>query len=175
MRKQFLSIAVLLSTATSAWAADPCTNIPDAARAYLKAHPDWKILRTSDLIDDDKQLWRHYHKAVCPGLAEVDLDGSGKRYIGLALIRTTKSAQEERVIIVRAARDKLETWTIYSEFKAPPYTVIWRVSPGTTWEWDQPNRKIRIPNDSLVAATLESAAQQFYLKNGKLVYVQTSD
>ena len=175
MRKLFLSFAAFLAAAPSALGADPCTSIPDVARDYLKAHPEWSILKTSNLIDDDKQLWRQYHKAVCPGLAEVDLDGSGKRFIGLALIRTTKSAQEERVIIVRTAHGKLETRTIYSDFKVPPYTVIWRAPPGVTWEWDQPDRKIHLPYDSLIAETLESAAQQFYLKNGKLVYVQTSD
>jgi len=132
-------------------------------------------LRLADLIDDDKPFWKQYHKRQCPGMAEVDFDGSRNKYVGLALIRSEGDKTSERVVAVRINVGGLESRTIYDDFKAPPYTVVFQVGPGITWEWDQPNKKIRIPHDSLVAATIEAAAQQFYLKDGKFRYVQTSD
>jgi len=166
---------MLLMAGTPAIAEDSCANVPDIAKAYLNAHPGWRILRVADLYSDDQHLWRQYHKGKCPGLAEVDLDGSGTMFVGLALIRPDKSAAQERIVVVRAGPKEIETQTLYRDFEVTTHTVIWRAPPGITWQWDEPNKKIRIANDSLIVETMESSAQQFYLKNGKLAYIQTSD
>lgn len=170
IRRVIPGLAVLVLAVTPALGADPCAKVPAAARAYLNAHPGWNILRLADLDADDQSLWRQYRKGSCPGLAEVDLDGSGNKFVGLALIRKGATGTE-RIVVVRAG---VASHTLYDNFVGR-YSVIWRAAPGITWEWDDRKHKIHIPHDSLVVETIEAGAQQFYLKDGGYHYVQTSD
>jgi hypothetical protein len=172
MRK-FLSMLILAGVvAAPSLAADPCGRLPDVARQYLKAHPGWRVLTLADLYQDDKALWSEYHQGSCPGMAELDFDGSGKKHVALALMRGSGEKAVERIILVRPKSGGLDERTLISDFDA--YNVIWRLGPGVAQEWDS-DKKVSIRHDSLVVEHLESATQQWYWKNGKFHYVQTSD
>ncbi len=172
MRELIGSILLLAAFGAPSLAVDGCETPPAAARMYLDAHPGWRILRLTDLIPEDQSLWSDYHKGKCPGMAEIDFDGTGRKHVALALLSRIKGQDVERIVVVRSSDHGLEQHTIYREF--PAYVVIWRVGPGTAQEWDTP-KKIRVRHDSLIVERLESATQQYYWANGKFRYVQTSD
>jgi hypothetical protein len=172
MRILFKPLLLCLALSAPALAADPCSNPPDVARVYLAAHSGWHILSSNDLYPDDRVLWAQYRKGLCPGMTEVDFDGSGRKHVALALLRHSSGRDLETIVLLRAGKHGLEEHVIYTDF--PAYCVIWRTGPGTAQEWDSP-KKIRIRHDSLVVEHLESASQQFYWANGKFRYVQTSD
>ncbi len=171
MRTIFLAVAFvgLMGTAS---AADPCEALSDAARSYLKANPNWTVLRLADLYADDRSLWSQYHKGICPGFAEVDFEGNGRKWTALALMRHGDKEDLERIILVRSGESGLQIHTIDPDFVA--YCVIWKRPPETVQEWDT-GKKTRIENESLIVERLESATQQYYWENGEFRYVQTSD
>ncbi len=173
MRPIVRSLFCFMMLGATASTADPCANPPAAAIAYLKAHPGWKILSAADLQPDDRSLWTHVHKNLCPGMAEVDFDGSGNKYVALTVIRPDKDWFIETIVILRDGNDRLDVHTLWHD--EPGYDVIWRFGPTTVQDWENPRKKMRIPHDSLVVERLESATRQYYLKDGKFRFVQTSD
>ena len=146
--------------------AAPCTP-PLPVAAYLKAHPGWRVLTLADLNKDQQMQWNEAHKAFCPGLAEVVVDAGGQKSWALALL-DTKGSQEQLVLL---HGDKPIT------LEAPSHStgvVVWRAAPG---KYDDPatGRKIAIAQDSIMYELFESAAEQFYLSNGKVRRLQAGD
>jgi hypothetical protein len=155
-----------------AGASDPCADPPPAADAYLRTQPGWKILRLQDMDPDDQSLWIRYHKNLCPGMAAVDFDGSGKRWVGLALLRHAENGVVEKIAFVRLLEGRLETHLVYRDF--PAYQVIWTRPPETVHEFET-GKTTAIAHESLVVEHLEASTQQWYRRNGTFHFVQTSD
>jgi hypothetical protein len=158
-------LVLLFAAGTDAMAAS-CTPTPPVA-AYLKAHPGWRILTLADLNRDQQMQWNDAHKEFCPGIAEVAVDAGGQKSWALALLNTDGS-QEQLVLLRGAGPTTLE---------APSQStgvVVWRAAPGT---YDDPatGRKITIAHDSIMYELFESAAEQFYLLNGKVRRLQAGD
>jgi hypothetical protein len=158
-----LMIAVLAGTGAPA---APCTP-PPSVTAYLKAHPGWRILTLADLNRDQQVQWNEAHKAVCPGLAEVVLDAGGQKSWALALLDT--SGSQEQLVLLHG--DKPITLEAPSRSTG---VVVWRAAPG---KYDDPatGGKIAIAQDSVMYELFESAAEQFYLSNGKVRRLQAGD
>jgi hypothetical protein len=173
MRGLLLLAMVTALFGAPAIATDPCANVPPAAANYLNAHHGWRILRTSDLVRDDQQLWRQYHRGICPGLAEVDFDGSGNKFVALALVRQARGKQWERIVVVRQSPNGLESHTIIPVFESS-YVVVWQRPPEIVAQWDS-GQRTRILHESLVVEQMEASSRSYYLKDGRFRFVQTSD
>lgn len=151
----------------AAWA--DCENVPAAVAAYLAARPGWKIVHQADLGKDDQALWSQYHGQACPGLARADLQGNGRWSYGLSLI----NGQNRQIIILydtgKALREKVL-------FTLPGGTieVVHTAAPGPTYEVETHHR-IGLQHQSLVFEALESSAEQYYWRNGKLGSVVISE
>lgn len=118
-------------------------------------------------------MWTEVHKHLCPGMAEVDFNGSGAKYAALTVIRPDKDWFIETIVIVRRGSHGLDVHTLWHD--EPAYDVVWRCGPTTVQDWEEPKKKVHIPHESLVVERLESATRQYYLKDGRFHYVQTSD
>jgi len=157
-----------------ATAADaPCTNPPSDVADYLRTHHGWKILQVGDLVSDDQALWNQYHRGQCPGMTLVDFDGSGEKFLALALLSHSNGKTTEKVVAIRHAKRGLKEYTLAAPWSGG-IVVIWRSGPDIAKEWDS-TKKVHIPHGSLIVEKMESAAQQFYLSHGKFHYVQISD
>jgi hypothetical protein len=160
-----IAIAALLAfAATPAFA--QC-EAPAPVATYLKAHPGWRILTLADLSKDQQMQWNDAHKAFCPGLAEVVVDASGQKSYALALL--DKAGKQEQLVLLHGSKPLV--------LEAPsPSTgvVVWRAAPG---KFDDPatGKKIAIATDSIMYELFESAAEQFYLVNGKVKRLQAGD
>jgi hypothetical protein len=158
-----LTMASLVGTGALA---APCTPPPSVA-AYLKTHPGWRILTLADLNNDQQMQWNDAHKAFCPGIAEVMLDAGGQKSWALALLDPNGS--QEQLVLLHGA--KPITLEVPSQSTG---VVVWRAAPG---KYDDPatGRKITIAHDSIMYELFESAAEQFYLSNGKVRRLQAGD
>ena len=166
MRYGILIGLMIASLADSGALAAPCTPPPPVA-AWLEAHPGWRLLTLADLNKDQQMQWDDAHKAFCPGIAEVVVDAGGQKSWALALL-DTKGSQEQLVLL---HGDKPIT------LEAPSHStgvVVWRAAPG---KYDDPatGRKITIAYDSIMYELFESAAEQYYLSNGKVRRLQAGD
>ena len=175
--KGALTAAFVFVFSLSGWAkaADaPCANPPSDVLDYLRAQPGWKILQVGDLVSDDQALWNQYHRDLCPGMTQVDFDGSGRKFHALALLRRSNGQLLEKVVVFRLGKHGLEEHILSEAGPASRADVIYRVGPGKTHEWDS-TKEFFVPHDSLVYEHMESAARQYYYSRGKFLFVQTSD
>lgn len=160
--------------AVPALASDPCTDLPEAASTFLKANPDWAVIRTDDLQASDRLQWLRQHRGYCPGAALVDLDGSSRPFTALGLIRKNADQSEEKVVLVRQAPTGLEVRVLVPAERITNPLVLYRLPPSTTKEWDS-DKPVTIVHESLGVAWLEASSRQYYWENGAFRCVPTSD
>jgi len=111
--------------------------------------------------------WNEAHKAYCPGMAEVTIDGGVEKSWALALLGTNGS--QEQLVLLHGRK----TLTLEQPSQSTG-VVVWRAPPG---QYDDPatGRKIAIAHDSIMYELFESATEQFYLVNGKVRRIEGGD
>jgi hypothetical protein len=158
--------------------ASPCTP-PKPVDNYLKAHPRWTMLSVSDigadqrsllLAADERSVWSESHKGLCPGLAQVELDGSGKTSYALALIDREKDM--EQLVVLMPTGNAYRDTVLEKPFEGIG-VVVWSVPPGDTS--DSTGRQLHIAHDSIMWERLESASQQIYFSDGQFHRIQLGD
>jgi hypothetical protein len=157
------AVAHLGPSPAHAAGADPCDNVPAAVSAYLKLNAPWVPVRISDLSPDHQTLWNEAHPGACPGVAAADFEGGGRLSYALALIRRDRRDGQEMLVFLRPRGAKLRPTTIEPPYPAGDPHVVWREPPGAA------------AHDSIVFEALESAAQRYSVKNGRLKKAQISD
>lgn len=167
-----LTIVVLAPLVPAMANADPCTP-PKPVAQYLALHPGWRIETVVDLVPDDQKLWAQDHKGLCPGLAGVVLDASGKTSFALAVLANRGGKVSEQAIVLKPAGADFRTFVLQPPFKGR-CCVVWRSPPGKSSDMDT-GRAFDIPYDSVVWEEMESASQQFYFLRGKFHKLQTGD
>lgn len=161
--------ALGLFVATPAGAID-CETAPPIVLAYLKANSDWSVVRLSDFGVDDQRLWQKYRANQCPGIAIVDLDGSGKSTYAVALLRHEAGKIFEKVVLITSTKSV----SIVPAGEVARPAVVWRGLPGVYVDFYS-RHKTRISHDTIVYEQLESWAISHYLSHGKFRSIQTSD
>jgi hypothetical protein len=167
VRDALLSVIALL-TATNASAA--CTPSQPVA-AFLAKHPSWAIRDMSDLGADDRALWDQYHKGKCPGMAFVDLEGSGQISYALELIN--RPEDKEQLIVLKSVGGKLHETVLEPPFKSGGL-VVWRAPPGKSGDM-YTGKRVYVAHDSIIWERMEASSQQIYLDHGRFKRLQTSD
>ncbi len=175
-----LKLLVLMTVAAvPALAADPCAELPEAARTYLSANPGWAVITLADLASDDRVAWQREHARDCPGFALADLDGSGRPFAVMGLISRRADDISERIVLVRLVPGGLEVRVLIPDERAANPLVLFRLPPGKAREWDS-DREVVIAHDSVGVAWLEASSRQYYWANnsgtgGAFVCVRTAD
>jgi hypothetical protein len=159
----------VLACLTSGDAFASCEAIPKPVKSYLADHPKLHLVTVSDLGPDDQQLWQQYHRGLCPGLASVDLDGSGRNSYALTALTNTTNGEAQRLILLQ--HGKAPQIIVKS---TAARSVVWRAKPGMTRDVITGKRTL-VPHDSFVFEAMESAARTYYLRSGKIKLIWTSD
>lgn len=147
-----------------------CSALPSPVQTYLKLNPQWSLVEMRNLEEDDQKLWQKLRSDQCPGMAVVDLDGSGKLSYALALLRHEHGIAFEKLVIVMAGKShKLE-----AAYKIGNPAVVWRGLPGVYVEFYS-RHKTRISHDTVIYEHLEATASAYYLSHGKFRSILTSD
>lgn len=162
-----MSVAIWVGLALSAAPADPCRRPPvEVVRAVPAS---WRMLTLSDLHPDDRRLWLQARPGVCPGFSVVKLSAKSAPAFAVAMVRPSAKGQREKAVLVAG-----RSWVLADrEVGGAPF-VVWRAGPGPTQAWDG-GPVIQVRWDSVVVEKLEASAVQFYLDEGRLRSVVTSD
>lgn len=170
-----LALAGLMVVGISRPAAayNPCTEISPLVANYLSANPGWTIVLPEDLGRDRAQMWQRQHRRLCPGMAEVDFDGSGRTFTALALIRHNLRNEEKLVLLRQEANGIAVRVLVPEEHSGAPLALI-RLPPGPAAEWDG-GAIIAIPHESLGVIWHEASARQYFWDNGAFRCVRALD
>ncbi|MFZ0958909.1 MAG: hypothetical protein WAN60_21400 [Candidatus Sulfotelmatobacter sp.] len=119
---------VLLILVTAAASADDPCALPVGLREEIsKDYPQGKVVRLSDLSEDDRNFFRKDHGNACPGLAEVDFYGDKKPTWAVALLEKGTKFKVELVVAHQAEK----VWEIKSlDSEKGDVPVVWRQNPG---------------------------------------------
>ena len=88
----------ILTIAKFAMAQSPC-GVPDSLqKAIATKYGDARILQSSDLTPDDREMFANDHGARCPGLTSVDFYGDGKPTWAVILLVSNPKPHAELVL-----------------------------------------------------------------------------
>lgn len=165
----FLMISLCIGCAVAGHSSEHC-HIGD----YLRTNPGWKVVAEDDLPSDDQVLWKKYHGGFEPGVAVVDLDGSGNKACAVSLIQKRDGKTfEQLVLLKRTSKQLVKNVIVRPHVVVSPF-VVWRAAPGQYVDLKSGNR-IVIQNDSIVYEKMESTSTQFYHVKGKLHSLLATD
>ena len=141
-----------------------CTLPDDLQREVTKKHPGTKVVRLSDIGDEDRRLFKKDHGDACPGLAKVDFYGDGKPTFALALITRSESNATTELVI---AHQYEAVWKLMSLGKADgPVPVVWSDKPGEYTDVDGA-KKIRATKQVIVFCRYSAWAVLYAWKNNQ--------
>jgi hypothetical protein len=164
-----------LATTGQAVAAQPgCDNLPPAVRAYLAGHPGQSVVTLADLNADDLKLWLDAKHGACPGLAVVDLDGSGKPAFAMALLQRRAGGLFEQLVVLRPVGGGVKAVVLERPYPAGNPAVVWRARPGRADPWDG-GRGVINRHDWIVFEQIESASTSYYWAGGRFRHITTGD
>jgi len=119
---------MFVQVAAAAQPNDVCDLPKDLQRELANKYPGAKLVRLSDLDNDDSALFQKEHGNACPGLVKVDFYGDGKPTLALVLI--AKDGAKERAELV-AAHQIGENWrTALLDTAESSWPVVWSQDPG---------------------------------------------
>src|SRR5215469_12528165 len=166
-----LRFALAAMATTCSASAAPCEKPPPPVADYLTAHPGWVLVTRADLSADHQPMWDKAHKGLCPGVAEVVLDGTKEKSYALALLKHGKDGTQEQLVLLKGAAAR----PMVLEAPSPSGSiVVWRAPPGK-YPNPETGKDVAIARDSIMYEMYESAAEQFYFVNGKLRKLQAGD
>src|ERR1700680_1602073 len=135
MRPIYLFI-LIWALGACAQAKAECAAIPAEVEQYLRSQPGWAVVDMKDLVKDDQALWERNHSGLCPGIAAVDLDGTGTNAYAVALLNSANGQETERAVVLRRQAGRVTQEPLVSPTNvrfanvASPL-VVWRAGPGT--------------------------------------------
>ncbi len=176
-RHAILAVLAMIATATTSHAAPAqpgCDAPPPAVRAYLADHHGLSVVTLRDLNADDQKLWLDARHWACPGLAMVDLDGSGKLSFAMALLQRRAGGQFEQLVVLHAVGRGTKAEVLEPWFSAGNPVVVWRAPPGRAPTWDG-GRGVTVSHDSIVFEAFESASTSYYWAGGRFRHITTGD
>jgi hypothetical protein len=163
----FIRLMLAASLLSAAPALADCKARPKPVRDYMKTRPSWVVVTESHLGDADRALWKREHKAACPGIAVVDLDGSGQKSYALAVLSRVKDVRYERLILLQASGKKLLPKTLVAAFPQGDPIVVWRSRARAVRAYGS-RQRIPLPAESIRFEKLGMSSKVFYLENGKI-------
>jgi len=134
-RLNFLAISLLGSclfavahVAVAAPPNDACDLPKPLQREVASKYPGAKLVRLSDLDEDDGALFRKEHGSACPGLVKVDFYGDGKPTMALVLIASDGTKEKAELVV---AHEIMQEWRTSMLDSAPSsWPVVWSQGPG---------------------------------------------
>ncbi len=175
---QFIVFIILfLSSNLVADAISPCdlNLLSKDIHLYLnKKYPEWKIVTTSDLIPDDRELWLEHHPNKCPGFTTNQFDDSGIPSTAVLLIPKDKQKDLAKIILFSRKSGKLVAFVLEDTKNTGRTPVIHSRAAGTYVSWDR-TEKITTRFPVILYEFIESSLIMFYWRDGKFEEFFLSD
>lgn len=179
MRLKLIYLALffmLPAGAASAADDEKCLQKPEEVQTYLRDHKDVSLTTIDDLLDpESRELWHESaRKGLCPGFAVSDMDGSGRKWYGLALLYKKDGKASEKLVLLSPGAGGLKEQTLYDEPVTGEPQVVWHNGPGEYFDYNT-DRTFHISHDTIMYDRIEKTTTAYYLENGKLRSALTSD
>lgn len=163
-----LLVALFILCMVGARASEPKVCVQSSlVFSYLESNPGWSTVALSDLSLDDQQLWVRRHPNLCPGMAAGKLDSSARTWYALALLKNDHGKIYERVVLLVKNKHELTSQMLSVSQEVSSPFVVWRARPGIFLDY-RTGKKVIIKYDSFVYEKIESAAVQYYLRDGRI-------
>lgn len=143
---------------------DSCTLAPGLREALQQRFGTSRVLKTGDLYDDERGLFRAEHPGGCPGLATGRFFGPKERPAIALVLLGVEPKKNIRLVVARPA---LATWTLVEldEMDAGSTAVVSKDKPGTYTD-PQSTTTRQSPNE-VVALTSYETWRRVYVWNGR--------
>ena len=143
----------------------PCA-LPSSLSAALKEHfGSSRILKPSDLYEDERGLFSAEHKGACPGMTTGRFFGPKERPAIALVLFDAEPGKPGRLVVARPA---MSTWTFFeiTEVEAGSTAVVWREGPGIYRGPEEP--KIRESKNDVVVLSGYDTWKRAYIWNGRV-------
>ncbi len=135
----------------------------------------WRAVTLEDLSNDDQHLWQRYHADKCPGIAEGDVAGAGRKSFAVALLRNDAGGLRQQLIVwLRTGSSFTKIVLVRPDPVVAGLFVVWITPPGKSREWDGA-QTVNVTHESFVYEKMQAIAWQFRLLNGTFHRLQTAD
>src|SRR5882762_267992 len=115
-----------------------------------------KLVRLSDLSDDDRGFFQKDHGDSCPGLVKADFYGDGKPTLALVLIAKSGAKEKAKLVLAHDVAGRWET-RIVDTTDGAPVPVVWS-QPAGEYRDVYGKKEIRATRPVIVLAGYESWA-----------------
>ncbi len=171
--------SLILALALSAQAAEPpakgdsCALAPGLREALQQRFGSSRILKASDLYEDERQLFNAEHRGACPGLTNGRFFGPKERPAIALVLLDVEPKKNVRLVVARPA---MASWTFFEveELEPGSTAAVSTKGPGT-----YPNPRAATPrrstNDVVVLTGYESWQRVFIWSGRTFEVVPLSD
>lgn len=161
MHKAALLISLFVGPCSANASNDVCDGLlPASVHTLLhKRYAGWKILMIPDLVQDDQNLWRRYHKDACPGFARLTSTTPGQYAVLLILILPKVRSAE--LVLVQKRRAKWESLVLHQETKVGNFPVVYRAASGNYRDLVS-GKDIHVTSNAAIYEHIEASALLFY-------------
>lgn len=142
----------------------PCALAPTLRAALQQRFGSSRVLKATDLFEDERSLFGAQHRGACPGMTTGRFFGPKERPAIALVLLEVEPKKNIRLVVARPA---LSAWTFFEleDMDQGSTAVVWTEVPGTPKD---PNvaKTPRSTNDLLVLSGYESW-RRAYTWNGR--------
>jgi hypothetical protein len=169
----FLGIGIILGMRPLPAAAN-CSLPSDFSEVLASTDPSYRLLRLSDLNQDDQHLWVQTYLDACPGVVHGHFTGHGTEYAALLVPINTKEHTTKLVLFTHTAAGRLEVREILSEPTEVPQPVV-RRGPPDEYKDIENDTVMKTNNDVVLLEHLESGLLAIIFVHDKPITLILSD
>lgn len=151
---------------------DACNLPKDLQPEIATKYPGAKLVRLSDLSEDDRGFFQKDHGDACPGLVNVDFYGDGKPTLALVLIPENGKKEKAKLVVAHQVSAGWRTALVDTANSSAP--VVWSQDPGE-YQDVYGKKKIRATSPVIVFCGYESWAILYAWTNKTVSKIWLSD
>ncbi len=176
MRYVAFIVGILALTTHDARGQNECvTRLPQTLRMKLSAeHPDFSVVTLNRLNPDYRRFYQKEAPKGCPGVADLDFFGTGKRDYAIVLAPDKQGPPSARLVLAEPLGSGSWKITLLATVETGPAPVIFVESPGK-YEDAYGNKTILAKHPVLLFVGYESWATVYAWTGGKIDELWLSD
>lgn len=165
--------ALLISSCVSAHDCSP--KLPQEIYKTLNtSYKDYRVLRVSDLNEEDQVIWKNSYKNICPGVVHGNFTENRKQYAVLLVPNNGDRKDFKVVLFGNQNGSSANAKEILSEKIIGNLPVIRRSGPGIYIDRES-NQRISVKNDALLIEHLESKITAIVYTKNKFHLITIAD
>lgn len=168
-----IAALALAGSVPPAIAADPCQLAPALRDVLQQRFGSSRVLKASDLFEDERKLFTADHPGACPGLAGGRFFGAKERAAIAILLLDVGPKRSVHLVVARPA---MSSWTFFDveEMDQGSTLVLWKAGPAL-YEGLHDGPKIRATNDVISLVAYEATHRVYIWTGAKFEVVWLSD